>query len=449
MSLITLMLISFIFSGYWAVMVVVLSVSVMMSVINLFSSFPKLMVTEAVMSSPLGLLLTFLSLSLCLLSVISTPNVKEPLYIFMISLLGLVLLGVFNLSGLISFYILFEFSLIPTLALIIIWGYQPERLISGAYMMLYTVGASFPLFLTILFVSGNTGSSNYMIICNSYLFHGGALVLMSLCLAFLVKLPMYTVHVWLPKAHVEAPLAGSMMLAGVLLKLGGYGLWVGLPLLKLSFSGGVLSVVVSLALWGGLISCVVCLRQVDVKSFVAYSSVAHMSLVIVGLMMNTQWGIASSTITMFAHGFTSSCMFCLAYFSYTKVFSRSLSLMGGFLALYPMLSLSWFLLCMINMAAPPFMNMIGELFIVPCLWYIGSLIFLVVMGVMVFFSGCYNMFLYTSIAHGSPNKLDNPSLGLLGSEFTSITFHLLPMVLIFNMKYMMMYSSVLLFDQKL
>lgn len=427
----------------------VLRVRVIIRVINLFSSFPKLIVTEAVISSPLGLLLTFLRLRLCLLRVIRTPNVKEPLYIFIISLLGLVLLGVFNLSGLISFYILFEFSLIPTLALIIIWGYQPERLISGAYMMLYTVGASFPLFLTILFVSGNTGSSNYIIICNRYLFHGGALVLISLCLAFLVKLPMYTVHVWLPKAHVEAPLAGSIILAGVLLKLGGYGLWVGLPLLKLSFREGVLRVVVRLALWGGLISCVVCLRQVDVKSFVAYSSVAHISLVIVGLIINTQWGIARSTITMFAHGFTSSCIFCLAYFSYTKVFSRSLRLIGGFLALYPMLSLRWFLLCIINIAAPPFINMIGELFIVPCLWYIGRLIFLVVMGVIVFFRGCYNIFLYTSIAHGSPNKLDNPRLGLLGSEFTSITFHLLPIVLIFNIKYIIIYSRVLLFDQKL
>lgn len=98
----------------------VLRVRVIIRVINLFSSFPKLIVTEAVISSPLGLLLTFLRLRLCLLRVIRTPNVKEPLYIFIISLLGLVLLGVFNLSGLISFYILFEFSLIPTLALIII-----------------------------------------------------------------------------------------------------------------------------------------------------------------------------------------------------------------------------------------------------------------------------------------------------------------------------------------
>nr|DAB41864.1 TPA_asm: NADH dehydrogenase subunit 4 [Lampsilis cardium] len=321
---------------------------------------------------------------------------KPVSFVFMVLVLTVVLIFSFSVGSLLVFYVLFEFSLIPILLIILGWGYQPERLQAGKYMMLYTVSASLPLLILVVLIFGKEGSVFWGLGCGG-LGHGW---LVSICasLAFLVKLPIYGFHLWLPKAHVEAPVAGSMILAGVLLKLGGYGLVRFFYSLGL-FSSLSISVVFCVGLGGGVIASMICFIQSDVKALVAYSSVGHMSLVLGGVYSNTDWGWLGCLVMMVAHGLCSSGMFFLASETYKCYHTRSLYLVKGGLVMIPGVALCWFLMCAINMAAPPSLNLWGELMLgISLLSY--STIFAFFTGVMTFLSGLYSWYVYSSTQHG-------------------------------------------------
>uniref|UniRef100_UPI0030E55560 NADH dehydrogenase subunit 4 n=1 Tax=Austruca annulipes TaxID=196277 RepID=UPI0030E55560 len=349
-------------------------------------------------------IMIYLSVWVMYMIFIASNSVKEnnkffSTFIIVNLFLLLSLMITFSSLSYLLFYISFEMSLIPTLILILGWGYQPERIQAGMYMLFYTLTLSLPLLGSLLYLSFKEGSLT--ILLSKSFFHmdyGYMIWYFSSIMAFMVKLPMYMFHLWLPKAHVEAPVAGSMILAGVLLKLGGYGLIRVLILFqKISMKFSWLWV--SISLLGGIIVSLMCLRQVDMKSLIAYSSVVHMSLVLCGLMVFSWWGLMGSVVVMVGHGLCSSGLFCLANMVYERIGSRSLLISKGLLSFMPSMGLWWFLLSVSNMAAPPSLNLLGEINLIISLvsW---SNLSMVGLAFLSFFSASYSLYMYSLSQHG-------------------------------------------------
>nr|ARO34982.1 NADH dehydrogenase subunit 4 [Cerion tridentatum costellata] len=410
------------------VVYMVLSLALLTMNYHSFTYIHDLMSVVSVYSSSLCWLSSFILLSALLV----TMQEKSVWYQVSILAMMLTLMGCFSVSSFIMFYITFETALIPIMILIISWGYQPERLQASSYMLLYTVIASLPMLLSSLYIYSFLSSFNILVVSQIQVdLSVGMFVVMML--PFLVKLPIYGGHLWLPKAHVEAPLAGSMILAGVLLKLGGFGLY----LLVVFFNWGgsssyIVPFVVMLSLWGGLLAALMCMRQNDLKAMVAYSSIVHMGVVLISLTDMTLMGKNGALLIMLAHGFASSALFLVSYVTYKKVGSRSLSYLSGVLVLYPLLTFFWFVLCIVNMAVPPSLNLLGELFVIPAIWMTSGSS-LIVFGVVMFMSVGYSMYMYSMVNHGAVKPYLLPGDNIGSVSILGLIIHLLPLMFLFKL----------------
>nr|YP_009738822.1 NADH dehydrogenase subunit 4 [Coenonympha amaryllis]QIB72593.1 NADH dehydrogenase subunit 4 [Coenonympha amaryllis] len=363
-------------------------------------------------------------------------NFYEFFFLFNIILLLMMLYLTFSTVNLFMFYLFFEGSLIPTLLLIIGWGYQPERIQAGLYLLFYTLFASLPLLLGIFYIYSNINCMMmYFLKFYNYEF---MFLYFSLILAFLVKMPMYFVHLWLPKAHVEAPISGSMILAAIMLKLGGYGLLrVMVILQKIGLKMNFIWVIISLI--GGFYISLKCFCQIDMKSLIAYSSICHMSIVIGGIMTLNYWGFIGAYVLMISHGLCSSGMFCLSNINYERLNSRSLFMNSGMMNFMPSLSLWWFLLLSSNMAAPPSLNLVGELSLINSLisWSWLTMIMLIMIS---FFSAGYSLYLYSYTQHGKYNIGVYSFYSGVSREYLMLMLHWLPLnILILKIDYSMLW----------
>nr|NP_443563.1 NADH dehydrogenase subunit 4 [Danacetichthys galathenus]BAB70257.1 NADH dehydrogenase subunit 4 [Danacetichthys galathenus] len=390
-------------------------------------------------ADPLSAPLLVLTCWLLPLAILASQNhmMNEPLnrqrtYISLLTLLTLFLILAFTATELIMFYVMFEATLIPTLFIITRWGNQTQRLNAGTYFLFYTLAGSLPLLVALLLLQNDTGGLSMLTLpfsnTQQLISYADKAWWLGCLMAFLVKMPLYGMHLWLPKAHVEAPIAGSMILAAVLLKLGGYGMIRVVVMLE-PLTKELCYPFIVFALWGIVMTSSICLRQTDLKSLIAYSSVSHMGLVASGILIQTPWGFTGALTLMIAHGFTSSALFCLANTNYERTHSRTMILARGLQVLLPLMATWWFIASLANLALPPLPNLMGELMIISSLfgW---SPLSLAITGLGVILTASYSLYLFLMTQRGS---LPPHAIALSPShsrEHLLMALHLIPLVLL-------------------
>nr|QDI94116.1 NADH dehydrogenase subunit 4 [Vespula vulgaris]QDI94129.1 NADH dehydrogenase subunit 4 [Vespula vulgaris]QDI94142.1 NADH dehydrogenase subunit 4 [Vespula vulgaris]QDI94155.1 NADH dehydrogenase subunit 4 [Vespula vulgaris]QDI94168.1 NADH dehydrogenase subunit 4 [Vespula vulgaris] len=347
---------------------------------------------------------------------------------FGILILLLTLVLCFFSLNLLMFYLMFEISLMPIFFMILYGGYSFERYEAIMYMLLYTVVSSLPFLWLMLLIFLHYDSLMIMVL--SFLIIQLEWVLFLLCLfGFMVKLPMFLFHIWLPKAHVEAPVYGSMILAGVLLKLGSYGM---LRMIQLFFFNmkDYSYMIITLGIVGGVFMSLVCLIQVDMKMLVAYSSIVHMSLLVSGMMTMSKLGMSGGLMMMLAHGLCSSGLFYIVNINYECFGSRLIHVNKGSMNIYPTLGMFWFLLCSSNLSAPISLNLISEVFLLISLvsW---SMVLIIFLMFLCFLSAAYSLYLFSATQHGQLNTKQWKFKNITVMNYFMLIMHWVPLNFLF------------------
>lgn len=341
-------------------------------------------------------------------------------YCFVLRCIFFLLLISFTCLNAIIFYICFELIFMFIFIFVIMWGYRPERVQASFYIVFYTIVVSFPFLVYIIAFEDFLYTLKFCMTVSFSLYWWFFILFV-----FMVKLPVYIVHLWLPKAHVEAPVSGSIVLAGVLLKLGGYGFIRFNYFLSFSLSK-FYGYLFSIGLVGGLIRCFLCLRQSDIKSFVAYSSICHIGFGLGGIYSYSYYGYAGGLYIMIGHGFCSSCLFYILYVLYKRFHTRRLFLLKGLGFVLPSVILVWFVFSIINMGVPPSFSFISEIFILTGVN--GQNFFsCLIRGIFLFLAGIYGIFLYVVSCHGF-TIIEGTGFSVNIREYTNFYGHFFPLL---------------------
>lgn len=350
-------------------------------------------------------LLTTLLIFLCLLA--SWENIHHHLkeYILAFLVLESLLIGVFIVLDILLFYVLFESTLIPMFVMILIWGSRERKIRAANFLFLYTLFGSVFMLAAILYIAWSTGTTDYQLIIASSQFTNFEQRLMwfAFFLSFATKVPMLPLHIWLPEAHVEAPTAGSVILAGILLKLGTYGfLRFSLPLFpEANFYFA--PFVYTLSVLGVIYTSLTAIRQTDFKRIIAYTSVAHMNIVMIGIYSLNLIGLEGSIIQSVSHGFVASALFLIIGVVYDRFHTRLIKYYGGLVHIMPLYTIVFLFFTMANIALPGTSSFVGEFLILT-----GSLkenttvTFLGSTGMIL--GGAYSLWLFNRVVYGNLKK---------------------------------------------
>lgn len=343
--------------------------------------------------------LTSFLILLCVLFVWNDKHLKQ--YLILLLTIELFLLIIFSVLDLMLFYVFFEAILIPMYIIIGVYGSR-ERKIRAVYLFFfYTLCGSLLLLIGILYIYSQTGTFNL-----EYLMHWKfskteqLLLWLAFFLSFASKIPMFPFHIWLPEAHVEAPTVGSVLLAGVLLKLGVYG-FIRLSLTLFPYASLYYSpLIYLLSIIGVIYASLSALRQTDLKRIIAYSSVAHMNLVTLGIFSFNTLGLEGAIVQSVSHGFVSGGMFFLIGIIYSRYHSRFLYYYGGIVHTMPIYSIVFLIFTMANIALPGTSSFIGEFMLLGGI-YKTNVVTSIISATGVILSGAYSLWLYNRVIFGN------------------------------------------------
>lgn len=365
------------------------------------------------------IVLTSFVLPILLFTISRTVNHQDyfwEIYTISLKMITFFLILAFSAMDLFSFFIFFESTLIPMFIMIGIWGSRINKRKANFYFVLYTLLGSFLLLAGILIIYSEMGSVHVWILFSNKLSLSKQFILwIFFFIAFAVKIPMLPVHLWLPEAHVEAPTVGSVLLASLLLKLGGYGfirfLIPVMPEASFYFS----NLVYTLAIVSIIYSSLNTLRQIDLKKIIAYSSIAHMNMVVMGIFSWNLQGISGAIFLMIGHGIVSGALFLLVGSLYDRFHTRLLRYYGGLAQTMPMFCFLFFVFNLANMGFPGTINFIGEFLIFLGLMTVNPVL-VIGCSFSVVFSAIYSLWLFNRIAFGTLRHLNNHFLDITINE---------------------------------
>ena len=348
------------------------------------------------------ILLSNLLIILCIIISWNSIKFMKKEFLIILSLTNLLLTGVFLSMDLLIFYILFESILIPIFLIISIWGARNQRYKASYYFFFYTLFGSLFMFIALLKLYFQFGSTSFYILDKNVAEYQ-VFLFFTFFLSLAIKVPLFPVHIWLPQAHVEAPVSGSVLLAGILLKLGGYGfIRFTLPLLTES-SFYYSPFIITLSIISIIYASILTIKQIDLKRLIAYSSVSHMGFVILGLFTNTVEGFTAALFLMIAHGFVSSGLFISATVIYDRFHSRIIRIYKGLLVGMPLLSTFFLLLSLANISIPGSLNFWGELLVFKAsIQSIVGICLTIIILISIVLGAIYSINLFNSLFLGIP-----------------------------------------------
>ena len=377
-------------------------------------------------SMPFVVLTAFL-MPFCILASWESIQVRVKEYMIAFLVLEALMIGVFSALDLLLFYLFFEGGLIPMFLIIGIWGGK-RRIYASMKFFLYTLLGSLLMLLAIMKMYGVAGTTDIEVLLKPGMFPASMQTWLWLAFfaSFAVKMPMWPVHTWLPDAHVEAPTAGSVILAGILLKMGGYGfLRFSLPMFPAA-SHDFAPLIFALSVIAIIYTSLVALVQEDMKKLIAYSSVAHMGFVTMGIFTMTPQGIQGAMFLMISHGIVSGALFLCVGVIYDRMHTREISAYGGLVERMPRYAVAFLIFTMANIGLPGTSGFVGEFLTMLAAFQVNTWVALIATLGTILAAG-YALYLYRRIIFG---KLEKVSLkGLLDLSPREVVI-LLPLVVL-------------------
>ena len=379
--------------------------------------------------SILFIVLTALITPICIISCINSVKTRVKEFLIAILILETFMIGVFCSLDLVVFYIFFEAGLIPMFLIIGVWG-GPKRVYSAFKFFLFTLLGSVLMLVAIIVIFWITGTTDVVEINNFKIPEKYQYLLwLAFFSSFAVKMPMWPVHTWLPDAHVEAPTAGSVILAAILLKMAGYGfLRFSIPMFPVA-SEYFIPLIYTLSIIAIIYTSLVALMQEDMKKLIAYSSVAHMGFVTLGIFTFTQQGIVGGIFQMLSHGVISAALFLCVGVVYDRMHSRLISSYGGLVNYLPKYSLIFIIFTLGGLGLPGTSGFLGE-FLVLVGVFQKSYIVALLASLGVIFGAAYMLWLAKRVIFGeTTNEAIKTIKDLNLSEGSTLT--ILAIIMIF------------------